>query len=299
MPITVSTVRTAYLYPELLPDAQNINGIAGLELAVVDLRRFAPTFLELKDINVEQNANIQIRVFNDIEKYFINTGSLRDRFVEPYDIIGTDLMRFAIFGNIPVVNYRINYNMWIYAPTTAHKLKFNKTLTEEDNEILQKTDIRTQVNNGLLPLPIDYLIDREYQLVDGKRTFTYADFSTLFESVIQAFPVNIGEIAVLERISFAPNALLDNVRVRIDRDDDTNYIEINTYPNVLNTPITCFVPALREIKIKIVADAVVATNIQWTIARYKLTDILKIRFGLITKQNADPNLWNMVKGGML
>lgn len=299
MPINVSTVRTAYLYPELLPDAQNINGIAGLELPVVDLRRFSPVFLQLSDINVEQNPLIEVRVFNDIEKYFINTGGLRDRTVEPYNIIGTDLMRFAIFGNIPVVNYRVNYNMWVYEPTTAHKLKFNKTLTDEDNEILQKTDIRKQVEMGLLPLPIDYMIDREYQLVDGKRTYTFSDVSTLFESVLQSFPVSMGEIAVLERISFAPNALIDNVRIRIDRDDDSNYIEINTYPNLLNVPINCFVPALREIKIKIIADGVAATNIQWTIARYKLTDVLKIRFGLITKQNADPNLWNMVKGGIL
>jgi len=299
MPINVSTVRTAYLYPELLPDAQNINGIAGLELPVVDLRRFTPTFLQLKDINVENNANIQIRVYNDIEKYFINTGSLRDRVVESYDIIGTDLMRFAIFGNIPVVNYRVNYNMWIYAPTTAHKLKFGKTLNDDDNQILAQTDIRKQVDMGILPLPVDYIIQREYQLVDAKRTFTFADFSTLFESVIQAFPVNMNEIAVLERISFAPNALLDNVRIRIDRDDDTNYMEINTYPNQLAVPINCFIPALREIKIKLIADAIAATNFQWTIARYKLTDILKIRFGLVTKQNADPELWNMVKGGIL
>lgn len=299
MPINVSTVRTAYLYPELLPDAQNINGAFGLELPVLDLRRFIPKVLQLSEINVEQNVNIAIRVFNNIEKYFINTGALRDRVVEPYNIIGTELLRFAIFGNIPVVNYRVNYNLWVYEPTTAHKLKLGIPLSAEDEEILQNTDIKDNVDKGLLPLPIDYLIDREYQLIDGRRTFTFSDFSTLFETVLQSFPVNIGEIAVLERISAAPNVLLDNVRIRIDRDDDSDYIELNTYPFQLNVPINCFIPALREIKIKIISDGIAFTQIQWTIARYKLSDILKIRFGLVTKQNADPNLWNMVKGGIL
>jgi len=299
MPINVSTVRTAYLYPELLPDAQSISGAWGLELPVLDLRRFLPKILQLSDINVEQDGTVELRVFNNIEKYFINTGALRNRLVEPFNVVGTDLLRFALYGSIPLVNYRVNYNMWVFEPTTAHKLKLGLPLTAEDEEILAKTDIRENVDKGLLPLPIDYMIDREYQLIDGKRTFTFNDFSTLFETVLQSFPVNIGEIAVLERISAAPNAILDNVRIRIDRDDDSNYFEFNTYPLQLNVPINCFIPALRELKIKIIADNIVATQLQWTIARYKLTDILKIRFGLITKQNANPDLWNMVKGGIL
>lgn len=299
MAINVATIRTAHNYPELLPDTQNLNGAANLELAILDLRRFGNKILRINDLNVEQDANIQIRVFNNKEKYFINSGALQDRITEPYNIYGTDFLRFAIFNvAVPIVNYRVNYNLWIYEPSTADKLKFGLPLQSEDNEILNSIDITSEVNKGNLPLPIEYQIQREYQLIDGKRTFTFSDLAFTFEQVLQSFPVNPGEIAVLERVSSVPNNLADNVRIRIDRDDDSNYIELVNYPMQLTQPINCFIPALKEIKVKIIADAVVASQIQWTIARYKLTDVLKIRFGLVLKADADPDLWNKVKGGI-
>jgi len=298
MPINVATIRTASRFPELIPDVNIMNGIAGLELAALDLRRFGNRILILNDINIEQNATTQIRVFNDKEKFYIDTFGLKNRLVEKFNIFGTEFLRFAIFGNAPIVNYRINYNLWAFEPTTAHKIKHGLALTTEDEEILKALDISSEVSKGNLPLPIEYQIEREYQAIDGRRTFTFMATTFLFEQVLQSFPVNSGEIAVLESIAAVPNAIADNVRIRIDRDDDIDYLEFNTFPMQLNVPVACFIPATKEIKIKLIGGAVVATQIQWTISRYKLTDVLKIRFGLVTKEQSDPDLWNKVKGGV-
>jgi hypothetical protein len=299
MPINVATVRTAARFPELLPDVNIMNGVAGLELAALDLRRFGNRILRLNDINVEQNANVELRVFNDKEKYYINTFGLRNRLVEPFNIYSTDFIRMALMGvAAPIVNYRINYNLWVLEPTTAHKLKHGINLTTEDEEILKTLDIRSEVNKGNLPLPIEYQLEREYQLVDGRRTFTYNGNALLTEQVLQTIPSNINEFIVLESVSAAPNAIADNVRIRIDRDDDIDYIELNTHPMQLNVPVACFIPALREIKFKVIGGAMVATQLQWTISRYKLTDVLNVRFGLVTREETDPDLWNKVKGGV-
>jgi len=299
MPINVATVRTATYFPELIPDVNTMNVAISTEVDILDLRRYGNRILRLNDINTEQNPNIELRIFNDKEKYYINTNALYNRLVEKFEVYGIDFIRAALIDTTaPIANYRVNYNLWVKEPTTADKLIHGINLTQQDNEILDAIDIATEVNKGNIPLPVEYQLQREYQLVDGRRTFTYNGNCATVEQVLQSFPTNPDEIAVLESISAAPNAVANNVRIRVDRDDDIDYVELNTFPMQLNVPVTCFLPATREIKIKLIGGVAVATQVQWTIARYKLTDVLRIRFGLVTKDETDAQLWNKVKGGV-
>jgi hypothetical protein len=109
-----------------------------------------------------------------------------------------------------------------------------------------------------------------------------------------------GEFLVLTGISSAPGNAADNVRIRIDRDDNADYLELPTYPMALSRDIKCFIPALKEFRIKLIAGGAVASHaMRYTIRRFVLTNLLRVRFGLVSKDEVPGDLWNKVRGGVL
>jgi len=298
MAITEATIRQVRYFPELLPDARVVSVSAGLEAAppILDLRRFGK-YLSLTNIAVEQDANAAIRIRNDQERDEVSCVGLPDLTPGLWDVLATEFLYLNLYGLTNLTNFRISFGAWIWEPTVADVLKMKKPLTPEQSSIAQKLGIRETVEKGLLPLPIDYQMQREYQLIDRK-TYVYAGTITTLESVIRTMTAKIDEFIVLEYIACSAGLVTDNIRIRVDRDNDADYVELPAY-SLPTTGIQCWIPAMHEVKIKLVANTTTSVVMQYTVGRYALTNLLRVRFGLLGKSDAPGDLYDKVKGGVI
>lgn len=304
--ISEATIAATRLYPECLPEARVLNVTTGTEAspALLDLRRFRPKFLMLGAAAFDQNANGLLRIRNDTERLEMNcAGYPANAAGEPYLIkwgfVGTELLQLNMYAAAALTNYRVFFNLWVYEPTVAHKLKYGKLLTPEEVELAERLRLRASVEKGVLPLSIPYLIEREYQVLDETTYSQVADVSTT-EATVAEISARPNEVIILTALASAPNTVANNIRIRIDRDDDYDYLEIPTFPLRLEIDWPCFVPALHTIRIKLVAAASVTGHpFRYTIRRCLLTNTLRVRFGLVRKEEVPGELWDKVKGGVL
>lgn len=302
MPINEATIAKARLYPELLPDACVVNMLAGVEvsLPVLDLRRFAPKILHLKEISLEQNALVDVRTRADDLRHETNTAGFQDQMAGVWELVGTEYLKLNFFATNVVNNYRTHYSLWVYDATVAHLLKHKKKLTPEQERIAKDLKIADTVEKGILPLPLSYQIEREYHVLDESTYTRTFSLTAGIETAVEAIAPRMGEFLVLTKISSAPGLVTDGIRIRIDRDDDVDYLELYTYPMALTKDINCFVPALKELRVKAVAVSNVASHtIRFTVRRVLMTNILRVRFGLMARDEAPGDLWDKVKGGVL
>jgi len=309
--ITEATVRMTHLYPELVPDTAEVNIAAGYEAVppILDLRRFSPLFLQLKNIAVERDDQVEVRIMADKTRAAIVAGSLTGipnaalGGIAPnrFDVLGRESLYYNLFSTALKANFRSYFGLWVYKPTVAHKLKMGMTLTNEERRISEELGIANTVEKGLLPLPLSLQIEREYQIIDE---ITYGRILTVPTTgvVVDTVHPRIDEFLVLTKVATDPGTTAEDVRLTIDRDDDANYVSlIDTYPLSLDFDLDCFIPALTEIRLSLIAAIATATfNIRYTFLRCKMNNMLRARFGLVSRDELpEPTLYDKVKGGIL
>jgi len=93
-----------------------------------------------------------------------------------------------------------------------------------------------------------------------------------------------------------------NIRYIVDRDDDTSYRDIPTFPMSLlaGGEVACFIPAITEIRLTTQAAVAVGAHLfRYTYQRVKLTNTLRARFGLASKEELPGDVWEKVMAGVL
>lgn len=296
-----ATVAKAKYFPELLPEARYVTAGAGSEVSppLLDLRRFKPKFLELAKVSVEQTANALVRTRYDVERFEASCAGFPDQTLTDWNLIGTELLAYNLYANNNITNFRTTFALWVYEATVAHKLKHKKILTPEETEISRRLNIKNSVEKGILPLPISYVIEREYQVLEEITRTKVVDVTTS-EQEIDHIAAKPNEFLVLTALAAAPGTTVASVQVKIDRDDDADYIELYTYPLSLAADLPCFIPALKEIRVKVVGAASSASHaFRYRVRRCLLTNVIRVRFGLLRKEDAPGDLWEKVKGGVL
>lgn len=298
--ITEATIRNARYYPELLPDTRIATVSAGSELSppIVNLRRFSPKFLHLVNISISR-VDATLRLRSDGLRQEIPASVLPDQSPAPWEIIGTELLEFNLYSSTGVSNVPVSYGLWVYEPTVAHKIKHGKPLTGDETKIASDLGIHQSVEKGVLPLPLSYVVEREYQVVEEISRGVVVDVGTE-ESVVDVVMSRPNEVLVLTEIAAYPGTAANNIRIRIDRDTDSNYLELNTLAMSLDRSIKCFVPALHEFRFKVIANSLVSGfAARFTVRRCVLTNILKARFRLAGPNEIPGDTWNKVWGGVL
>lgn len=302
--ITEATIQRARYYPERLPDARVVTVAAGLEASppLLDLRRFAPKFLHLRDLAVEQNANVELRVRADDLRYEFSCAGYPNLTPAAWELIGTEFLRSVLYGYTGAgtgISVRVYFNLWVYEATVAHKLKHRKILSAEEQRIADQLGIRASVEKGVLPLPLDYMVQREYHVLEEISYTRVLSVGTTPSTVVSLSP-RPDEFLVLTGLASQPGNLADNVTVTIDRDDNAAYLSVPTYPLSLDRDLPCFVPALNELRISVSAGGNVASHaLRFTVRRCRLTNTLRVRFGLVSRDEVPGDLWDKVKGGVL
>ncbi|GAI72708.1 unnamed protein product, partial [marine sediment metagenome] len=156
-------------------------------------------------------------------------------------------------------------------------------------------------------LPISQQIEREYYVLGEEthiRTMNIAALNTVY-TLETIYPKPNGEFLVLTRVAAAPPvAPADNIHLIVDRDEDPSYADVMTFPMALTKggEIASFIPALREIRLTCTQTAGVAVGahlFRYTFKRIKLTNILRARFGLVSRDEIPGETFDKVRGGIL
>ncbi|MBA7709020.1 hypothetical protein ES703_117927 [subsurface metagenome] len=155
--------------------------------------------------------------------------------------------------------------MWAFLPTIAHKLRYNLTLTPDEQALSKALGIKNTVEKGLLPMPISSLIEREYHVLGEEthvRSVNIAALNTVYTlETIYPRPGN-DEFIVLTRVAAAPAGAAPTIHLYVDRDEDTSFADLQISPLALTAggEIACFIPAMTEIRLTAAQTAGVAVG---------------------------------------
>jgi len=317
MAISEATIKTIRFPPELLPDTWTGNVPLGAEFAppVLDLKRFKPYICELANIQVPANALVDLRARYDNIRVQENTAAMLNLLVGAWRLLAKDILYLNFFGVGAVAGYTTHYGIWAYKPTVAHKLLIygewqggrlvvpTGVLSDEEKALAEKHNIFDSVEKGVLPLPISQQIEREYKVLAEEthsRNINIAAANTVY--TIESIYPRKDEIVVLTRVAAAPGLAAQAIRLIVDRDDDVSYRDIFTFPMslVAGGEVECFIPAIREIRLTTQAGAIVGAHLfRYTYQRVKITNTLRARFGLATKDELPGDSWEKVMAGVL
>lgn len=316
MPLTEARIKATRYHPEKMPDSWygTVPNLGEVAPPIVDLKLFSPFVITLTDIQLLANANVELRARYDDNRVQTNTGALLSLTVGAgplpgaWKFLAKDILNYTLFGLAPgLANFPTHYALWVVKPTVAHKLLYGMKLTAEEQELNKKLGISDTVEKGLLPLPISQQIEREYHIL-GEETHTgavtIAAANTLY-TIENLYP-DPNEFLVLTRIAAAPGLAGDNVLIMISRDGDSQLAEVATFPlsPFLGGEISCFIPAVRELSLQTTAGVVpvapfVPFPFRFTFLRVKWSNILRVRFGQVSRDEVPSDLFDKVQAGVV
>lgn len=305
--IDASTVAKAKFFPELLPGTDFYTNIgAGLSAspAPLDLRQLGGRVVELVDLSLNSHADIEFEVKFDRRQQRLRTLALNAAQVYPYSFMAGEMLSYNLFnvGAAPVANVRTMYGVWVSRPTVADKLKFKWLLNPTEQSIADELGIQASVEKGVLPLPRNMQLEREYQIL---RHIVYpvtldVPVSPNTVTVLQVTVEASDEFAVLRKIACSDVDVAHNVALTLKRDTDEAYITVKA-PALGNIgSIDCWIPALQEIKLDAsAAQASAGVSFLLDVLICRMTNTLRARWQLVPDEALPADVPKKVKGGVL
>ena len=293
-----SVIRKCRYWPELLPFVEATNLAAGDD-SIITLTQptVSPEIPILTDkLSATPNVNVLLKLKADREptREIETVGLDVMGELTPLKFLATRSLSLVLNSDAIVNNYRMYLGIWVLKPSVAQRILWGLPLTAEDKALDTKRAVRETVEKGLLPFPISYQIERE--TLGFKRTYAeiVANVTAGQTTPVLSMAPPLGEeFLVLESVTAdnAGLALANNAQIYVSRDDDTNYLKLPCFAMDQAYDFPCFVPALRKLEISYYADAnLVNRYIRVVIGRYKLTNLLRARFGLDTTQEAKDSI---------
>jgi len=289
-----TVIRKARYFPELLPMCHAQDLAAG-DNAIISLS--TPTvsvdYPILTDkLTATPNANVLLKIKADRE-------SAHEAETIPLDAMGElTPLEFRVTANLSLIlnsdaivpDYKFYLGIWVVKPSVAQKILWGLPLSAAEEALSAKRGVRDSVLKGVLPFPIPYGIERECMGLRQTYTERVATTVTGQTTPIVTLSPLAGEFLVLESISADSGGgltLANNAQIIVSRDDDRNYLSLPVFAMGKTYDFPCFIPALRKLEIGYYADAVLANrDVRFVVSRYKLTNILRARFGLETTDMA-------------
>ncbi|GAI96866.1 unnamed protein product [marine sediment metagenome] len=109
-----------------------------------------------------------------------------------------------------------------------------------------------------------------------------------------------GQFLVLTKLAATPWAAVDDVRISISRDTDANHItDLKTYSVGLDRELSMFIPAMSELSLNIVSSVDQTVSLRYTILKCRLSNLLRARFGLASKDELPGDVFDKVAVGLL
>ncbi|MBA7607449.1 hypothetical protein ES703_14608 [subsurface metagenome] len=304
MSINEATIKKVLYYPEQLPDSAMPDIAVSSEVSptLLDLRQFPPLLVRLAEVAVDRDDDVEMRFKVDTTVFSPLTGSMFNLLANNFSLLAKSRIYYNLFNSsavTPKTDFKTFFSLWVIKPTVAHKLRLGIPLTPEEQKLNRDLGISATVEKGLLPLPLELQIQREYQVIQEETYGFVVTVPTAGIDVETLHPAN-GQFLVLTKLSADQGVAGNNIRIAIDRDQVSDYVEFPTYGlGGLDKEISCFIPALSELRIKLKATTGEAINIRFTVQRCALTNIFRARWGLVTKEELPKDVYDKVMAGVL
>jgi len=309
MTITEATIKRILYYPELLPDGALPDILAHSEASptMLDLRQFPPLLVRLSEVAVDQNANVEMRFKVDDKTVNVLAGSMFGLLANNFSLLAKRRIYYNLYNSSAGLESDVKtfFSLWVIKPTVAHKLRYGIPLTTEEQKLNHDLGISDTVEKGLLPLPLAQQIGREYQVIQEETHGFQVTVPTVGVDVETLHPLP-GQFLILTKISADPGTLSgDLIRVAVDRDYVDDYVEFPTWALgttagvALGKEISCFIPALHELRIKLYAGTSRTINIRYTVLKVAMTNIFRARWGLVTREELPKDVYDKVMAGVL
>ncbi|MBA7665931.1 hypothetical protein ES703_74006 [subsurface metagenome] len=285
-----TVIRKARYLPELLPlfHAQTL-ATGDNPIITLGIPTISPDIPILTDkLSAHPDATVLLKLKADKLTHKAETVSLNVMGeLTPLEFLATRSLSLVLNADAPVSDYKMYLGIWVIRPSIAQRILWGLPLTPQHEELSRKRGVRDGVNKGILPFPTSYQIERE--CMGFKRTYAEVVANVTSGQATQilvlSLPESSPEFLVLESITAASTA--NNAQIFVTRDDDTNYLKLPVLPMDSAYDFPAFIPALRKLEISYYADANLTNRyVRFTIAKYKLTDILCARFNLEATQEA-------------
>ncbi len=309
MTITEATITRALYYPEQLPDGAlpDITATSEASPAMLDLRQFSPLLVRLSEVAADQNDNVEMRFRVDDKTLNALAGSMFDLLPNNFSLLAKSRLYYNLYnssaGNLTDV--KTFFSLWVIKPTIAHNLRYGITLTQEEQKLNKDLGISDTVEKGLLPLPLAQQIAREYQVIQEETHGFQVTVPTAGVDVETLHPLP-GQFLILTKISADPGTnSTDVIKVAVDRDYVSDYVEFPTWALgatagvALGKEISCFIPALHELRIKLKATVSRTINVRFTVQKVAMTNIFRARWGLASKGELPGDVYDKVLAGVL
>jgi len=316
MTITEATIKHTLYHPEQLCDS-SIVATAAAPLAahseaappVLDCRQFPPLLIRLSEVAGTRDDDVEMRFKVDNTTLSPLSGSMFNLLANNFSLLAKERIYYNLYNRsaAPIVDYRTFMSLWVIKPTVAHKILFNMAypgraipLSIDEQKLNKDLGISDTVEKGLLPLPLAEQISREYQVLQEETHGFNLAVPVAGVDVETLHPLP-GQFLVLTRIAADKGAAAaNNVRIAIDRDYTSDYLEFPTWalPG-LDGEIACFIPAVHELRIKLKATLADTINIRFTIKKCAMTNIFRARWGLATLDEIPGDTWSKVMAGVL
>lgn len=289
-------IRKARYLPELLPmlHAQDLatgdNPI--ITLASPTLSADIPVLMDKFSATPDDAVLLKLKAdgepTHELETVSLNTyGELT-----PLEVLASRNVSLVLNADAIVTDYKMYLGMWVVKPSVAQKILWGWVLSAEDKALSTKRNIEDSVSKGVLPFPLSYQIQRENM---GFK-HTYAEIIATAPTgtttpILTLSSPSRDEFLVLESVTAASVAadIDDNTQLYISRDDDKNYLKLPVFAMDQSYDFPCFIPALRSLEVSFYHEAgapLTDRYVRVIISRYKLTNLLRARFGLETTEEA-------------
>ncbi|MBA7468594.1 hypothetical protein ES707_03845 [subsurface metagenome] len=309
--LTEATIGKVKYFPEQLPDSAVPTIAASSEASpiLLDLRQFPPLLVRLSEVAVDRDDDAEMRFKVDKTTLSVVAGSMFDLLANNFSLLAKDRIYYNLYHSTGVSDFKTFFSLWVIKPTVAHKLRLGIPLTAEEQKLNQELGISNTVEKGLLPLPLDQQIAREYQVIQEETHAFQVTVPTAGVDIETLHPLN-GQFLVLTKLSSGPSDtadVADNIRIAIDRDYVSDYVEFPTWALgatdavALGKEINCFIPALTELRIKLKATVQPddPVNIRFTVRKCAMTNIFRARWGLATRDELPKDVYDKVMAGVL
>ena len=309
MTITEATIGRVRYFPEQLPDSAvpTIAATSEASPIILELKQIAPLLVRLSEVAVDRDDEVEMRFKVDKASFSPLAGSMFDGHANNFSLLARDKLYYNLYnsGVAAQTDYKTFFSLWVIRPTVAHKLRLGIPLTPEEQKLNRDLGISDTVEKGLLPLPLAQQIAREYQVLQEETHGFVVTVPTTGIEVETLHPAP-GQFLVLTKLSADPGDLAaDNIRIAIDRDHVVDYLEFPTWGlgatagASLAKEISCFIPAVTELRIKLKATTSKSINIRFTVQKVALTNIFRARWGLATREELPGDVYSKVLGGVL
>ncbi len=240
---------------------------------------------DLANTEVAENAAVNF-IAGDQTSFIVVTIARKVNQLTPLEFLSTRSLSLVLNADAIVTDYKMYLGIWVVKPSVAEKLLWGLPLSSEDKALSLKRGISDSVEKGILPFPIPYQIEREFIALGpfGKRTYAEIVANVVSGQTTPSITISpmSDEVLVLESVTGdnAALTLANNAQIYVTRDDDRDYLKLPVFAMDQAYDFPCWIPALRKLEIGYYADANLANRyIRVVIGRYKLSELIKARFG--------------------